>query len=103
MKPPSASDAARWSESQWPTASFATALSSRDNARAPERQWRTATDAGPDVTAAAPDWREQRTTLPPAPTDKPLAPTVDQFWGPATNPSPASGVHVVSYASFSTG
>jgi hypothetical protein len=48
-------------------------------------------------------WREQRTTLPPAPTDKPLAPTVDQFWGPATNPSPASGVHVVSYASFSTG
>jgi hypothetical protein len=82
---------------------FATALSSGDNARAPERQWRAATDAWLMSLPRRPDWREQRTTLPPAPTDKPLAPTVDQFWGPATNPSPASGVHVVSYASFRRG
>jgi hypothetical protein len=55
---------------------FATALSCGDDARARERQWRAARDAGPDVTAAAPDRREQRTTLAPAPTDKRLAPTV---------------------------
>ena len=60
---------------------LATALSCGDDARARERQWRAARDAGPDVTAAAPDRREQRTTLPPAPTDKRLAPTVDQFSG----------------------
>jgi hypothetical protein len=86
MTPPSASDAARWSDSQRPTASLRphfrpgiTLARRSDNGARPRTpglmslpRRRIGANSGP--------------TLPPAPTDKPLAPTVDQYLGSGHEP-----------------
>jgi hypothetical protein len=103
MTPPSASDAARWSDSQRPTASLrphfrpGITLARRSDIGARPRtpglmslpRRRIGANSGP--------------TLPPAPTDKPLAPTVDQYLGSGHEPKTCERCPCGLVCEFSTG